>query len=115
MTRHFLHIHRLMRQLTVRTSFGPEVGSKLESAGFTLIELLVVTAIIVVVSGVVLANQNRFGGQVLLQNFAYDVALSIRQAQVYGLAVARAGSGGTATFGTSYGIHFEIDDPSTPG
>ena len=88
------------------TTFASKSGK-----GFTLIELLVVTGVIIVVSGVVLANQNKFGGQVLLQNFAYDVALSIRQAQVYGLAVARAGSGGTAAFGTSYGIHFDINTP----
>ena len=85
-------------------------GGLKTNQGFTLIELLVVTGVIIVVSGVVLANQNKFGGQVLLQNFAYDVALSIRQAQVYGLAVARSGSGSSATFGTSYGIHFDIDD-----
>lgn len=75
--------------------------------GFTLIELLVVTGVIVVVSAVVLANQNRFGGQVLLQNFAYDVALSIRQAQVYGLAVVRVGSGAGSSFSASYGMHFD--------
>src|SRR3989338_1063071 len=78
------------------TTFASKSGK-----GFTLIELLVVTGVIIVVSGVVLANQNKFGGQVLLQNFAYDVEISIRQAQVYGLAVARSGSGGTAAFGTS--------------
>lgn len=81
--------------------------------GFTLIELLVVTAIIVIVSAVVLANQNKFGGQVLLQNFAYDVALSIRQAQVYGLAVKGATTTSNIIFPTAYGIHFDIAKPTT--
>ncbi len=81
-------------------------------SGFTLVELVVVTAIIVVVSAVVLVNQNKFGGQVLLQNFAYDVALSIRQAQVYGLAVVRQGSGASYTFNTAYGMHFDISTPT---
>jgi len=76
---------------------------------FTLIELLVVTAIIVVISAVILANNNRFGGVVLLENLAYSVALSIRQAQVYGISVARfQGSNFTA----GYGVHFDISSPN---
>ena len=81
------------------------------SRGFTLIELVVVTAIIVLISAVVLANQNKFGGQVLLQNFAYDLALSIRQAQVYGIAVART-AGNNPKF-NSFGIHFDISQPTS--
>lgn len=71
--------------------------------GFTLIELLVVTAILVIVSGMVLANHSRFGGKILLQNLAYDMALSVRQAQVYGISVRRTSAG---TFGAGYGAHF---------
>src|SRR3989344_9303934 len=52
--------------------------------GFTLIELLVVTGILVLISGLVLANNTRFGGAILLKNLAYDVGLSIREVQVYG-------------------------------
>jgi prepilin-type N-terminal cleavage/methylation domain-containing protein len=82
------------------------------NAGFTLIELLAVTAIIVLVSAVILANNNRFGGSVLLENLAYDMALSIRQAQVYGIAVARFGTG-TNAFQNGYGMHFDTSNPST--
>lgn len=77
---------------------------------FTLIELTVVTAIIVIITGVVLANNNRFGGQVLLQNLAYDIALSIREAQVNGISVARFGS--DATFGAGYGVDFNLSNPN---
>lgn len=76
--------------------------------GFTLIELLVVTAIIVVVSSIVLVNNNRFGGVIQLENLAYDVALSIRQAQVYGTSVQRYGAG---DFSKGYGMHFSENDP----
>lgn len=76
-------------------------------AGFTLIELLVVTAIIILISTVVLANNNRFGGRVLLQNFTYDVALSIRQAQVYGISVQRFGD---STFSAGFGVHFDTSN-----
>ena len=75
--------------------------------GFSLIELLVVCGIMVVVTSLILASNSQYGGRVLLQSFVYDVALSIRQAQVYGIAVQRAGIGASATFGTGYGIHLD--------
>jgi prepilin-type N-terminal cleavage/methylation domain-containing protein len=80
------------------------------SSGFTLIELMVVTGIIVVVTGVVLANNNRFGGVVLLENLTYDVALSVRQAQVYGISVSRFGA---SNFGAGYGVDFNKSSPTT--
>lgn len=80
------------------------------SSGFTLIELLVVSAIIVIVSGLILAQHNLFGGRVQLQNFAYDLALSVRQAQSYGIAVRRFS---TATFNAGYGLHFDTTSPTT--
>lgn len=71
--------------------------------GFSLIELLVVTGIFLVITGVVLANNAQFNSSVLLGNAAYDVALSIRQAQVYGLST-RSYSG---EFRVGYGVHIE--------
>lgn len=73
--------------------------------GFTLIELLVVSGIVILITGLVLANNNRFGGKVLLQNLAYDIALTIRQAQVYGIAVR--GSGTAAGYDVAYGMNFD--------
>src|SRR3989344_4615422 len=49
--------------------------------GFTLVELMVVTGILVVITSLILANNTRFGGAVLLENLAYDIALSMRKAQ----------------------------------
>lgn len=69
-----------------------------------------VTGIIVVVSGVILANNSRFGGVVVLENLAYDMGLSIRQAQVYGISVARFGAG---DYSAGYGIHFDLSSPNT--
>lgn len=70
--------------------------------------MLVVTGIITVVSGLVLVNNNRFGGVALLQNISYDIALSIRKAQVYGISVARFGD----IYAPAYGMHFTLSSPT---
>lgn len=85
--------------------------ARIRSAGFTLMEMLVVIGIIVLISGVVLTNNSRFGGVVQLQNLAYDIALSVRQAQVYGISVQRFGTG--STFAAAYGMHFAVSSPNT--
>ena len=77
-------------------------------AGFTLVELLVVTSILTIVTGLVLVNNNQFGGKILLENLAYDIALSVRQAQVYGISVRQFGAG---NFTVAYGVHFEMSTP----
>lgn len=82
-------------------------------AGFTLIELLVTLGIMMLISAIILGDHNRFGGSVLLQNLAYDVALSVRQAQVYGISVRRFGSASSANFDVGYGVHFDLDNPTT--
>ncbi len=86
-------------------------SSKLEAGlrGFTLIELLVVTAILVLITGLMLANHNRFGGRILLENLAYDMALSVRTAQVYGTSVLRSSAG---TYSAGYGMHYSMSTPT---
>ena len=80
--------------------------------GFTLIELMVSIAIFAVITGLVMVGQSRFGVNLLVTNLAYDVALGIRQAQVYGVSVRAASqvchvTSGTGTiFDCRYGIHF---------
>ncbi|HTR18708.1 MAG TPA: hypothetical protein VMH91_01860 [Candidatus Paceibacterota bacterium] len=76
-----------------------------------MIELLVVCAIIVVITAVILVDNNKFGGAILLENLAYDVALTVRQAQVYGIAVERFGQN-TNVFNVGYGMYFSTSDPT---
>lgn len=82
------------------------------AGGFTLIELLAVTGVLVIISTVVLANNAAFGGAITLRNLAYDIALSVREAQTYGISVRKFGTGG-GEFGAGYGIHAEITSPNT--
>lgn len=87
--------------------FTPHYFSlKKSSAGFTLIELVAVIAVMVIISAVVLVNYTKFGNSVLLTNLAYDISLSIRQAQQFGTAVRGTTSG---SFDTGYGVHFDND------
>lgn len=70
--------------------------------GLTLIELLVVMGIFSIISLVVLANHSRFNSSVLLGSLAYDIALSVREAQVYGLSVREFAN----SFQVGYGVRF---------
>jgi len=80
--------------------------------GFTLVELLVVTGIMTVLSSIVLANNAKFGGVISLRNLAYDIALTIREAQTYGISVRKFGSG-SGSFGFGYGIHVRTASPTS--
>lgn len=69
---------------------------------FSLVELVVVIGIFSAISLVVLANHSRFNSSVLLGSLAYKIALSVREAQVYGLSV----QGQSSNFQVGYGVHF---------
>jgi len=79
--------------------------------GFTLVELLVVISIFSILTGVVLFNQTKFDSTILLTNLAYDTALTIRQAQNYGINIKEFNGSGKFV---PYGVHFKKDDPETP-
>lgn len=90
--------------------FANRYSLNADSRGFSLIELLVVMGILVIVTSLTLTNNARFGGAVLLQNLAYDMALSVRQAQVYGISVY---SFGASNYSVGYGMHFDMSNPAT--
>jgi hypothetical protein len=72
-------------------------------------ELLVVMGIFGVISTVVLVNHSKFNSSVLLGNLAYSIAVSIREAQVYGVSVQQYNS----NFQTGYGVHMSESDPNS--
>lgn len=85
---------------------------KSTQAGFTLVELLASMAIFAVLFGIIMAHHARFGGAVTLNNLAYEIALSVRQAQVYGLSVKEF-EPGTGEFHDGYGVHFDRTSDTT--
>src|SRR2546430_1163739 len=94
-------------------------GKPFDSAqgrGFTLIELLVVSAIIVIITALFLLRQSKFDSSTVLRGLAYSMALSMRQAQVYGVSVAGTPTAqsncingvyaGSNCYATGYGLYF---------
>ncbi len=73
-------------------------------AGFTIVEMLVTTAIFALVSGIILSNYGSFSSRTLLDNLAYEMALALREAQVFGVSTREFGEG-SGVFPT-YGVHF---------
>lgn len=78
--------------------------------GFTLIELIVVISIFSIISSIVLFRASDFNRKIAIQNLAQDIALTIKQAQVY------ASSGKTSGFfgsnPPSYGVYFQLSTPT---
>lgn len=78
-------------------------GRACRRAGFSLIEMLVVLTIFIIMLGVVLANFPAFRDQTALQLIAQEIAITIRQAQVYGIGTRAAGG----EF-KSHGLYFDV-------
>lgn len=72
------------------------------SLGFSVIEVLITTAIVGIVTAIVVIRYGAFNSAVLLRNQAYEVALSIREAQVFSVSIR----GNSGEFREPYGIYF---------
>ena len=70
--------------------------------GFSLIEMIVVLAIIIVITGVIISGQSTYNQTIILNDTAYTVAYSIRQAQSLGLASRSANSVSDAGYGVRF-------------
>jgi prepilin-type N-terminal cleavage/methylation domain-containing protein len=78
------------------------------NSGFTLVEMMVVMTLVTILATVIIFNHQKFNDNLELTNLSYEVALSLRQAQVYGVSVKEFKEGTTEEqrFGTPYGVHF---------
>lgn len=79
--------------------------------GFTLIELLVTVSIFVFMTALIISRYGAFNQGTLMTNLAYDVALSIRTAQSFGVSVKGTEDtfqhGFGQTFTSAYGVDFQ--------
>lgn len=82
--------------------------------GFTLVELLISISIFTLITTVSVFNYSSFNSSVALTNLAYEIALSVRQAQFYGITVKQSSSALVAEelFSSGYGVHFERNSAS---
>src|SRR3989344_950411 len=88
--------------------------------GFTIVEMMVVIAIMTLMAIGMMINNTRFGDNLILNNLAYDISTTIRQAQSYGLSTKNwintiTPSSPNQGFDVGYGIRFASLDSATPG
>ena len=63
--------------------------------GFTLIEFVVIISIFAIMAAVALFNFQGFNSNVAISNLSHDIALTLRQAQVFGWSAQTATTGST--------------------
>lgn len=82
--------------------------------GYTVAEILIVVAIIGFLTAVVVARYRDFDSTTVLKNLAYEIALSVREAQVMTISSSNLGGGGAplAVGQNSYGISFSENSGS---
>lgn len=85
---------------------SPSTPSRACERGFSVIELIVSVGMILLIMTVILINNNKQRGRILLTNLAYDMALNFREVQQYGIAT-RETDPSSGVFDKGYGIHFQ--------
>jgi len=78
-----------------------------KNQGFSLLEVLITAAIIGIITSIVAVKYGSFNNVVLLKNQAYEVALDLREAQVF----AVSSSGRSDQFREDYGLYFSTNNP----
>jgi len=78
--------------------------------GFTLVELMIVFSISSLIGLMVITGYPEFESNIEFKNQVLDVAITIREAQVYGVSVKKAGAG---TFNVPYGVYFDMSAPGS--
>lgn len=73
-----------------------------------MVEMTVVLAIIAVITSITISSQTGFNKTIVLANTAYDIALTMRNAQTYGIGSKNV----TTNFVTGFGLSFA--NPATP-
>jgi Tfp pilus assembly protein FimT len=79
--------------------------------GFGLVELMVSISIMTLVTTVILVKNRSFNNALLLRNQAYEIAFSLRQAQL----LAVSGTREVGATSNQYGIHFDVSSEPANG
>ncbi len=74
------------------------------SQAFTLVEMMVSIAIFMILATIMLDLQQRLNDETRVRNVAYELAQTIREAQVYGINSLQRGT--TSVDAASYGVRF---------
>ncbi|MEX2369293.1 MAG: hypothetical protein WD552_02805 [Candidatus Paceibacterota bacterium] len=89
-----------------------EKSSHLPGQGFLLMEMLVAISVVLIFMTIAINERDDFARSVSLDNVAHEVALTIRQAQSYGIS-SQGSDIGDDVYDFSYGVYFNLD--SLPG
>jgi len=80
--------------------------------GFSLIEMIVVVSIFAIMAGIGMFNYQEFVERIELDELAYDIALTIKQAQTYGISAVEYGSLSSASSENSQAVGVFFDKGS---
>lgn len=80
-----------------------------KNGGFTLIELMIVIIISSIILTSLVVQNNKWNDHLTVSTQAYELALMIRQAQIYSLGVREDVGGSGDKFRVGYGVHFYED------
>ena len=79
-------------------------------SGFTLLELLVVITISTIITTALVIQNRQWNHQLTVNTQRYELALMLRQAQVYSLAVREDMAGTGDKFDIGYGVHVSVSN-----
>lgn len=82
---------------------------KISKKGITIIELIIVVALMMILTTTVVLRKRDFDNTTLLKNTAYEFALSVREAQAYGVSVYRE----VGDISGRYGVHISLSSPES--
>ncbi|MEX0917630.1 MAG: type II secretion system protein [Candidatus Paceibacterota bacterium] len=89
--------------------FRDRTTASSSSTAFSLVELLITMAIIGILTTLVIVKYSSFNSAVLLKSQVYELALNLREAQVFSISVR----GESNQFRNPYGVYFSTGSPNT--
>jgi len=85
-----------------------------QQRGFTLVEMVVVAAIFGVLTLIVVFKYGDFTSNILVTNMAYEIAMTTRQAQVFGVGARGYSVDDDTSFEYAYGVSFPMASDAEP-